>query len=846
MRFTAKAQLPVSELITDYRSVLETCEYFSRTQGPIGFDTETSGLEHDGLGAELQVVCLADERRRLAVLVSGDHAQNLVPMARMLRETQHRHAGFNIQYDWNVCYGDTRWRRRWQEPLHLKQCYADGMKLFCLFDEEGEDTDGDRGLKARARQWIGLPMAKYDKVVESGGILDALRENRDLAIEYMTRDAWAHLGVVLKGREITKLYPWCARCPVCGEYCFERDSDHAHWLCPVHGRVKPGPDQMTTIWDWHRELDVPYLHVLQMLQLRGMPVDWEYLRNAVAPLTQARDAALAEFHAEVNAALSARRKSESRLLASGDLGVRINPASTADLMRFYHGDVDTSGAVVGVNLPVIARTKSGAPQVGEKQLQKLMVLYNAPGIRPLLQYRKLEKILKTYIVGLETRKFEPTGRLHGAFRAVTTTGRLASRDPNMQNFPTRDIKATLPPLAAYIPTVAELVTQLGLSEEEARAELAKDAYKPRTTTVNIRDAIRAPAGFSLICADYSQLEIRLTALESQCADLTRVLLEGTDMHCYAAARAFAAAIPGLAYADIYEAKQWGEGDANPRWLALRRLAKSSPDDGRDFATLRTLKAGAEQALYLDACREWQMSVGDVADDASLGDGEWLRFMADIDAGLVPWDGCDLRDLQKQVVKVLGLRDKELINLRKAAKSAIFGIIYGIGPTKLAAQIAEATNQPCTLEEAKYLIQSIKDVIFPGIGRMVERQKRTLREYGYVRTRMGRYRHPAHVHSGDSGRRAKAERQSTNSPIQGLAADVVQRAMLAIENDAEISTRGAYMFCQVHDEILMLCPLEHVDFVLPRMKHHMETAHGLITAVPLEVSARAAATWNEAK
>lgn len=847
MRFTPSAEIPPAEIISDYDDVVEVCHHFESHDEPLGFDTETSGLDWDGLGVTVYCVGIADKSRRVAVLVDPENKRNLDVVLPFLDRTQHRHCGFNIQYDWNAIYGYTRWGLRMREPLLLRSCYADGMKLFCLFDEEGEYTFNNRTLKDRAHHYLGLPMQSFQRVFgKDADFLEELRSNSDTAADYATRDAWAHLGVVLAGKQIASRLPWCGTCPECGTYCFDESDSHQRLvICPEHGAVRPATD--LTMWDWHRELDVPYLSVLQRMQVEGMPIDWEYLESCKEPVEIAKRVALQRFWDETSEALTER----ARNLDGPDIEaiyVKINPQSSQQLRKFYHGDRDRSGSVVGMAYPAQAKTESGGASTDKKSLLKLLAKYNAPGVTSLLEYRQLNKIYGTYIVGLQERRFPETNRIHGSFRAVTKTGRLASKDPNMQNYPGRDIRVQRPPAAGYVPEPQELMDLWVITEVEALEELDKPMYKPSVLVVNIRRAMRAPEGYKILCADYSQLEIRLTAHESGCQDLIKVLREGLDMHCYAAARAFKSVLPLCGYDDIYEAKQADDKDLGPRVLQFLKAATGDGDDLDALYARRVQSASSQQLEALGAARAALKEVLEVYPDfpatspTQISDAQeaaqWFDALRDT--------GSDLYGVVASCLDVIGYRDKFLLGLRKAAKSAIFGIIYGIGPTALAAQITQQTGNHYPPEEARALIDSIQNDVFRGIGRMIRRQKRTVRDYGYVRTGMGRYRHPAGIWSGDSGRRAQAERQSSNSPIQGLAADVVQRAMLAIDTDDEMNLYDARLISQVHDELLILVPQEYAAPALERMKYLMETSHGLRVPVDLTVTGHAADTWDEAK
>jgi len=826
MRFTPRSEIPPAVFLNDPDEVAQLCERYSRMDGPIGFDTETSGLDFDGLLVDSYVVglCTHDHRVAISTYESGC-SEILRTLSKFLPETQDRHCGWNVQYDWNVLYGYTKYGFGWSRPIELETCWADGMKLFCLFDEEGEDTYGNRRLKDRARHWLGLPMNDFDSIAQKMGFRWAMSENRDLAIDYATRDAWAHMGLCMLGQKVTESMPWCMACPECGSYCYEQDPRKKHeWKCIHHGWVSGG--QPLTMWDWHVRRDIPFLKLLQRMQIRGTPMDWAYLEESIQPLEMALEQKKREFYRVIGDAFYAK------------YGVRrafnINLNSHDQLRVLYHGTYDRDGNPCGFGFKQGDKTDTGNASMGKKSLQKLMAVQQAPGVLQLLEFRKLDKILSTYVRGIIERRFPFDDNLHGIFRPWTTTGRLLSRDPNMQNFPTRDVVVMLPPAAPYVPTIEEMTAGnaegWGMSLEEAEEELAQPQYQEREMRVNIRRAVKAPKGFKILCADYSQLEIRLTAHESRCEALIKVLKDGLDMHCYAAARAFESALNGVGYDEIYEAKQWDDGDTGPRHLELFKLAEPGQAE-------RILQARLQGLLPAEKPRAME-TLAKVASMRARWDGT--------EDGFGEFVQNSNPELYLEACGLLGTRDYELLNLRKSAKSAIFGIIYGIGPTGLAVQITEATRKPCTVKEARSLIESIRDVVFPGIGRMINRQKHTLRTKGYVRTGMLRYRHPAGIYSGDHGKRARAERQASNSPIQGLAADVVMAAMLAIEVDAQMNAWGCSLFSQVHDELLVLVPEEFADVALERLKLLMEISHGVDTPVPLTATGHAADTWDEAK
>ena len=152
-----------------------------------------------------------------------------------------------------------------------------------------------------------------------------------------------------------------------------------------------------------------------------------------------------------------------------------------------------------LKLPVITKTKKGVPSTAEAVLQKLAEEHELP--RLLLEHRGLSKLKSTYTDKLPLQVDPKTGRVHTSYhQAVTATGRLSSSDPNLQNIPVRN--------------------------EEGR---------------RIRQAFIPEAGYRMVAADYSQIELRIMAHLSGDEGLLRAFTSGQDIH-----RATAAEVFGLA------------------------------------------------------------------------------------------------------------------------------------------------------------------------------------------------------------------------------------------------------------------------------------------------------------
>lgn len=147
-------------------------------------------------------------------------------------------------------------------------------------------------------------------------------------------------------------------------------------------------------------------------------------------------------------------------------------------------------------LPVIKKTPTGTPSTAEEVLQELALDYPLPKV--LMEYRGLAKLKSTYTDKLPLEINKRTGRIHTSYhQAVAATGRLSSQDPNLQNIP--------------------------IKTEEGR---------------RIRQAFIAPAGYKLVAADYSQIELRIMAHLSDDAGLLSAFEKGLDVHRATAAEVF--------------------------------------------------------------------------------------------------------------------------------------------------------------------------------------------------------------------------------------------------------------------------------------------------------------------
>jgi DNA polymerase-1 len=174
--------------------------------------------------------------------------------------------------------------------------------------------------------------------------------------------------------------------------------------------------------------------------------------------------------------------------------------------------------------------------------------------------------------------------------------------------------------------------------------------------------------------------------------------------------------------------------------------------------------------------------------------------------------------------------------RGQAKTINFGVIYGMGPQRL------ARENGVTLAEAKKFIEEYFTQ-YPKIKEYTEAQILEAQTKGFVTTILGRKRPLPDIHSTNPGLRINAEHMAVNTPIQGSAADLIKVAMVRIH--ALLAKEGykTAMLLQVHDELVFEAPKGEVDDVKKMIKREMEGAIKL--NVPLRVDVGAGANWLEA-
>jgi DNA polymerase-1 len=175
--------------------------------------------------------------------------------------------------------------------------------------------------------------------------------------------------------------------------------------------------------------------------------------------------------------------------------------------------------------------------------------------------------------------------------------------------------------------------------------------------------------------------------------------------------------------------------------------------------------------------------------------------------------------------------------RNRAKAVNFGIVYGISPFGLAANL----NIPQS--EARLYIDTYFDR-YAGVRRFIDRVLEETRTTQAVRTLFGRVRPIPDIQSRNPNLRGFAERTAVNTPLQGTAADMIKVAMLRIDSKLRERKLATKMTLQVHDELLFDVPQDEVETVSALVKHEMENVVAL--SVPIVADIGVGQNWRDLK
>ena len=303
----------------------------------------------------------------------------------------------------------------------------------------------------------------YDTMLESYVLNSvASRHNMDdLALKYLGRTTIHFEDIAGKGAKQLTFNQ--VDLEVAGEYAAE-DADITLQL---HQTIWPRLSESEKLRSVFEKIELPLVGVLSRIERNGVLLDTDLLAK----------------HSEALAVRIVELEEEAYSLA----GEEFNLGSPKQLQQIFFEKL---------KLPVIRKTPKGQPSTAEPVLQELAHDYPLPKV--IMEYRGLTKLKSTYTDQLPKQVHESTGRVHTSYhQAVAATGRLSSKDPNLQNIPIRT--------------------------EEGR---------------RVRKAFIAAPGYKLIAADYSQIELRIMAHLSKDDGLLKAFKDGLDIHSATASEVF--------------------------------------------------------------------------------------------------------------------------------------------------------------------------------------------------------------------------------------------------------------------------------------------------------------------
>jgi DNA polymerase-1 len=218
----------------------------------------------------------------------------------------------------------------------------------------------------------------------------------------------------------------------------------------------------------------------------------------------------------------------------------------------------------------------------------------------------------------------------------------------------------------------------------------------------------------------------------------------------------------------------------------------------------------------------------------------LRIMAHLSGDAAMLEafarGDDIHDVTARGIFGVATAETVTPNQRRIAKSVNFGLLYGMSDFGLAQRLEIERVEAKAMTEAYF-------ARFPSVREWIERNLEFGREHGYVETILGRRRYMPDLRTRNYALRSAAEREATNAPMQGSAADLMKLAMVRIA--AALPSLGpdaALLLLQIHDELIFEVDAARIGSVAALVKREMEGAIAL--SVPLEITLKSGATWYD--
>ena len=217
----------------------------------------------------------------------------------------------------------------------------------------------------------------------------------------------------------------------------------------------------------------------------------------------------------------------------------------------------------------------------------------------------------------------------------------------------------------------------------------------------------------------------------------------------------------------------------------------------------------------------------------------LRIMAHLsaDAGLLRAFAGDADIHQATAAEVFGVAPEAVsADQRRSAKAINFGLIYGMSAFGLARQLGIDRGAAQRYVDAYF-------ARYPGVKAYMDTTRARARREGYVETVFGRRLYLPEINSKNRALQQYAERSAINAPMQGTAADIIKRAMLAVDAWCEAERPPVQLIMQVHDELVLEVRADFIEPATERLRAAMSSAAAL--AVPLKVDVGVGDNWDQA-
>ncbi len=553
-----------------------------------------------------------------------------------------------------------------------------------------------------------------------------------------------------------------------------------------------------SLWDYFLNMEMKMTEVLWRMERRGMYLDMDYLRSKIPDI----DKEVKEITREI-----AR--------VSGRPDININ--STKQLTSFFFGPKEEGG----MGLAPVKLTKGGSASV-DKDVLDLMASSGVDLAKKIVRHRSISKTKSTYLSTLlDLAEYYGDNRIHPNFNQFgARTGRLSTDVPNSMNFPRPD----------------------------------KDEF-------GIRWAFIAPEGYVLIVSDYEQLEMRVMAHMSMDRAMIKAILDGMDLHSFTVSRM----VPGVTYEEVVEAKKAKEPTERQKWLKnLRQDCKSigfgiiyGAGPPRIAESIEIPEKEIHKRILKLEHEEARLDIAAQEQPFLFRDGRWRR---DKSRTL----SCRVERLRKRN-PLLDYDGAVVLVARQSIASekikAYFDTFPGV--YQYMQDIPADCRQSMYWTEdgqPRFPPRSNSDPVSESgeydweIREWVPASKPLTRTghpkpFGYVKTLCGRYRRLEDIEHSNYQYKSEAERQATNTTIQGSAADIVKGAMLRIEANKQLNMMGVEILNQIHDELVLQAPEEYAEEALPIVTECME--HPFRKGVdplrvPIPVDAKVVHAWAEGK